>query len=412
MKSIKNIVSSDLCIGCGFCIIDPHIKNLVFSKKKGQSIPEIKRPGMSTLLADKICPGPGYPIIKMSEKYFASEASYDIELGFVYDAVATHVKDEKILRNASSGGIMTEIPIFLLKEGIVDKVVVTKFITTKNGIKTKTILTNNYKEIIKSQGSKYCPVDMSQLIYHLMDLRESIAFIGTPCHVAALRQMEAIIPDLRRRVKFVISNFCGGIHSYNSILSIAETQNIDVKKISSFRFRGGGQPGSLEFGLNSEKSIRIPYPKYWGYTGFTKHYRCHCCIDATGELADISCGDAWLPRLENDKFPWSIVIFRNKKSREMFQSMLEKRLVETMHISKNEIVQSQIINIRSKKYRHKSRMAFYKLLKKKVPHYDGGFLENKVDIITEIQVFLKHKFKYFLEKTKLYYKIYKKVKKI
>ena len=139
-------------------------------------------------------------------------------------------------------------------------------------------------------------------------------------------------------------------------------------------------------------------------------YRCHVCPDATGELADIACGDAWIPRFEQDSSPWSMVICRSASATDLLSKMKEDTSIVTQDVSLQEIKQSQRYNLASKKKRQKARMNLYSRLGYKIPLFDGGFYDNCTSMKTEWTVFFKHKLTLWAEKTGLYMSLYGKKK--
>ncbi len=382
-----------------------------YSKKRGQYIPKLFR-----FASDKgaealaVCPGKGYSIVGDARALYENGAIYNIDLGYVHKVYAVHSNDEAVLEKASSGGLITELCLYLLAEKIVDRVVVTKFIYTHEGIRTKTIMTDSTAEILESQGSKYCPVNISDVLKELERFDGKVAFVGTPCHVAGIRALQKEADKLKGKEIITIANFCGGYKSYKNIMRLAKIHDIDFDKIEYFRFRGGGQPGSLLMSDVSGKTIQIPYPKYVGYTGYSRHLRCRLCVDATAELADIACGDAWLPRFENTPSPWSIVITRNSLASSLVERMIETKRITAAPITLQEVIESQKLNIRSTKYRQTARMRFYKMLGHKLPKFDGGYRKESTGLKTELIVHVKHKLTVFLEKIGLYYKVYNFVK--
>ncbi len=77
--------------------------------------------------------------------------------------------------------------------------------------------------------------------------------------------------------------------SCNQLLT--DIQSIIKKLFFSGFVRGGGHPGSMLMKDNNNNQFKVSYKDYGGYSGYTKILRCHLCVDATGELADISLGD-------------------------------------------------------------------------------------------------------------------------
>jgi len=411
MHKIKDVLDNGLCLGCGLCGIDDSIE-MKYSHKLGQYIPILpeNEKTIDSNIFD-ICPGKGYEIKRMSRSlYNINNNSYSVELGYVNNQYVAHSVNEQVLNNASSGGIITQIILYLLEKKIVDKAVVTKFVYTKNGPRAKAIITDSTIEILESQGSKYCPVDMSEVIKKLKYSKDKIVFVGTPCQIAGLRKIQKYYISFKKNIVLTISNFCGGIKNYNNVNILARRNKIDYRSISYFRFRGGGQPGSMI--MKDQKSeVSIEYPRYTGQTGISKHLRCHLCVDATGELADISCGDAWISRYLKNKYPWSIIITRTQFASDIIKDMIKDNKIVSKDISKEEIIESQKQNITSKKYRQKARMKLYSFFGYSIPNFYGGYRDTITSIKTEVTVFFKHRLLSFLEWAGIYWWLRKLMRK-
>lgn len=300
---------------------------------------------------------------------------------------------------------MTQAAIFLLENKLVDKVLTAHF-SYGSGVKTYCMLAGNKEEVLKSQGSKYCPVDLSEAIHEIKLNNFRVAIIGTPCQIAGIRNIQKHDSEFSSKIILTIGNFCGGIKKFSNINLIAKRKGIDPERISFFQFRGNGQPGSMMIKENTGKAVEIAYPGYVGLTGISKHLRCHLCVDATAELADLACGDAWLPRFLEDRNPWSVVLTRNKMADNLVQEMKRLNIITTEAISPEEIKKSQHENLTSKKIRQKSRFFLYRKLGFNIPDFDGGYQDNSIDLWTELKVFSKHKIRSLLEKLHLFSFVY------
>jgi coenzyme F420 hydrogenase subunit beta len=409
MGNIEDVVKSGLCLGCGICAYSDQIGKTIYSEKREQSIPLLSKQNREDHIAYNICPGKGYNIIGDSDKLYNS-ANYDLELGRVYSQYAAYSNNKEILKSASSGGIMSHLAIYLLESKIVDRVLTTSF-SYESGLRAVCSLAKSRDEILQSQGSKYCPVDLSIAIREIKNNGYRVAVIGTPCQIAGIRNIQKFDKAFSEKIILTIANFCGGFKNYNNIDLIAKRKGINPKNIGFFRFRGNGQPGSMLIQERTGKKVELPYPKYVGLNGIPKHLRCHLCVDATGELADIACGDAWLQRFLKDINPWSIILTRNKKADDLIKQMREAQMITTTAITLEEVKSSQHQNLTSKKVRQKSRYFLYNILGFTLPSFDGGYYDNKIKAWTEIKVFAKHGFKNLLEKLHLFYSVYKYVKK-
>jgi coenzyme F420 hydrogenase subunit beta len=396
---IDNIVKSNLCVGCGLCACAGYTMD--FNKKRGQYIPNLKSMNIDKKLAWQMCPGKGYDIVNEGSKLFPNQ-QYSLELGFYNSIRAVHSNSEEVLKNASSGGIMTELALYLLEEKLVDAIVSTNFYYTKQGPRTQTKLVKTKIDMLNSQGSKYIPVNMDKLILELKDFNGTVAFIGTPCQVSGIRYLQQSDESVNRKIRYVIANFCGGFKDYRNVNGIIKKYKLSKSKISYFRFRGGGQPGSMAIRETSGKELKLPYPDYMTETGYQKHKRCKLCVDATGELADFSCGDLWLTDFLKDEFPWSVVICRNKESEKIIQDLITKEKISCKELMESQVIQSQKTNITSKKYRLFSKLKMYKMLFVKVPYIPTGLSKDNPNVMREFKVLLYQKQKLIRYRLGLY----------
>ena len=231
--------------------------------------------------------------------------------------------------------------------------------------------------------------------------------MATPCAIAGIRNIQEFTPDyIKSKIVFTIANFCGGFKSFKNIKRLAEIHKIDYYNLKTFRFRGEGQPGGLLFIENNGKTAATPYPQYVGLNGYSKMHRCFVCPDATGELADIACGDAWIQRFQEDMSPWSMIRCRNKKAENIIKDMGENGAMTLADVSTDEIKLSQRFNLNSKKTRQKARMSLYKILRKSIPEFDGGYNDKTTSLKTELNITFKHWLTLLAERSGLYMILY------
>lgn len=411
MQNLNHVVNANLCLGCGLCTLnlnEEHKIEMHYSNNRGYSLPKINNiNSLNAQIGFDACPGKGYKIDSLAKEYKFGD-QYNEDLGLFDNIFSVTSTDSKILENAASSGIMTTILDYMIKSSIIDKAIVTKFDYMESGPIASPILTKEYNELLNAQGSKYCPVDFSQVLKELKENKgkNSYAFVGTPCQIASLRYIQKNIQNLG--IKYFIGNFCGGFKSYNNLKRLININKINPADVNYFRFRGGGQPGSMK--IKTSKNIsEVPYPEYVKMTGYSKVKRCHFCVDATAELADFSCGDAWLPEFLKTKNPTSIVITRTREATTLLEQMTNLKLISSDFLSPEKTIQSQLANIETKKYRQRGRIKLYKLLGQKLPELKEGFrINGKYSMILESRVFISHRLKLLAEKTGLFYYFYYK----
>lgn len=399
---IEKVIKSNLCISCGLCSFN---KQATMTMKKGIYIPEFKynlEKNEDEFLY-QVCPGKGYSIKELGEKYSEDAGIYDFRIGYYRSLGATYTLDNDFLIKSSSGGMMTYFAYYLLKEKIVDGILTVKFSYTDQGPVPHPFIAKNKQELLSAQGSKYMPIPLLQNIDDILSYHGSLAVIGTPCQIAGIRLFQKTNSQLNEKIKFCIANFCGGYRDFRETERIFKIFKINKKNISYFSYRGNGQPGTMSISQVTGTKTHISYPEYSRLTGYTKYYRCRLCVDATGELADISFGDAWLPRFINSGKKWSFYICRSKKAEKILEDIKAKNEATFKDISKDDLLLSQKGNIYTKKIRQFSRLSLHKLLRMNIPKFDGGYLiETTPNIKQELKVLLSHYFRYFLELIGIY----------
>lgn len=367
----KKHLSSKLCTSCGACSFLSE-GAIVMHRTDKSYVPTCKAEltEQVTKLIEIVCPSKGYPIVSIAKELF-SGASYDYRIGFYQSFYAVKSNHSETLRHASSGGIMTELPRYMLLNNIVQGVVCTTYKFEKDVVIPVTDIVTDPDELSNYQGSKYMPVPALASLDKLKDFDGQVVYIGTPCQIAALRRLQAVSPMLREKVKFAIGNFCGGYRDLREQTDLIKTAGMRGATLTHFQYRGDGQPGYMRIEDDRGRSWRFEYPKYGKLTGYLKNYRCRVCIDATAELADIACGDAWIPEYRNKN--WSIAIIRNEELLPIIDRMVEENNISRKDISLENIVESQKQNITSKKHRFLSRQKLFKSFGWPVAVYDGGW---------------------------------------
>jgi len=409
IKTINDVVRSGLCISCGACARnDSNEIEMVESSLTGMYEPKMKGLKITDDLAFEVCPGKGYDIKKIASAKFPVGNKVNDEIGSYIQIGAGYSLDPNIAENASSGGLMTAIAHHLLEDGIVDGVVVTEMISgdKKNlGPRPNTYIAKDLSSLILAQGSKYCPVPALDIQDEAESFDGKLAFIGTPCQIAGIELLKGKGVDWTKKVVFTIANFCGGFRDLRETDTIIRRAGFNPSDVDEFKYRGNGQPGRM---LIASDSLRkeVAYPDYVRSTGYIKHKRCRYCIDATGELADISLGDAWIDKFLSTGRPWSLFVARSKSAVNLLSSMESK--VEYGDISLDELILSQLGNISSKKYRNSSRNTLAKILQINVPSFDVEIKNDKNNIFLELKILVSHYIFYMIEKVGMY-KIFAKL---
>jgi coenzyme F420 hydrogenase subunit beta len=389
--SIQEVVRYRLCISCGACVnaVPAGAIQMVFDEKSHIFLPKILDSACVSGqgLEFTVCPGKGLPINEIAEKIYGTADHNTFELGRYRLAIVARAVNQRILENASSGGVMTAIAHYLIEKGLIQGTTASRFVYGPSGPRTESFIARSLDALISAQGSKYCPTVTNQLVRECAEARGRYLFNGTPCQVGALRLAIREDPSLVEVFPYTMANFCGGYRDFRFIENLISLQGIDPSEVEYFRFRGGGQPGSMLTRTRDGQIASIPYPEYEHCSNVPKQKRCTYCIDATGELADFACGDAWIQRFLDDKYPWSIILARSTFAEEIIAEMAEKGLLKLEPVSFEEVCESQKSNITSKKFRQYKRMRLSRLWGNILPEWDTELPHDSSSYIYEMCVF-------------------------
>jgi coenzyme F420 hydrogenase subunit beta len=210
-KTIKSVVKNDLCTGCGTCIAlcpEEAIK-LTINEKKGIYVPEVNEEKCNNCgICYEVCPGHSVDFKGLNLETFGKEPK-DVLIGNYLNCYIGHSTDYGIRYNSSSGGLVTQLLIFALEEGIIDGALVTR--TKKdNPLEPEPFIARTKEEVIEATKSKYCPVPVNIVLKEILNSKEGekFAVVGLPCHIHGIRKAEQINKKLKEKIVLHIGIFC------------------------------------------------------------------------------------------------------------------------------------------------------------------------------------------------------------
>lgn len=272
----------EFCTGCGLC---KAVFGLTFKEDmNGYMYPSLNQ--QSEDFCSKVCPASGNALKKYQDGTIWGKYKRSL-LGWS--------TDKEIRKGASSGGVLTSLCLYLLEQGLVDGIIQTK--RSANDIrKAETIVSRSKEDIISCMGSRYTASSPLMNLNEILEDNDKYAFIGKPCDVSALRiYMEEEKPELKENIKYLFSFFCAGqpsLQANNTLIKSLGGENI--ADCIDLQYRGNGWPGFTTLTKKDGTKQQMDYETSWmKILGRDVRKICRFCADGTGELADISCGDAW-----------------------------------------------------------------------------------------------------------------------
>lgn len=366
LEKIRDIVSAGLCHRCGscagICSADVLAPDADYYPRSGGREGDCTDCGLCV----RVCPGIAFSFPDFSGKITGRETAIREDHGVILKAFLGYSTDPEVRGGSTSGGIATQIPLYLLKSGKAAGAF-TVGLDPVIRWKPKAFVARTRAEILRGCQSKYPACSMNQLWGDLADDEGPFAFTGLPCHVHGVRKMEVFNKSIRGKVAVSVGLICHSCLDHQVIRDICEAYSIDGRDIERMEYRGGKLPGYIRARMRGGNWAYLPYP-YYGpdryrpnakecLTLFFKFYsppRCRLCIDATSEFADIAVGDPWFKGWEAEKKlteGYSLVFARTERGLRVLEEAQEDGAVVLEEFPLEKALTSHGPMVRSKRKR-------------------------------------------------------------
>jgi len=405
-NTIEAIGKSHLCTGCGTCAgICP--KNAIEMKLiDGINCPAIRKHRCNGCgICFEVCPRNLLDLGKLNEFVFGKIPD-DTSLGNYRSCYLGYSLDERLKRNASSGGIVTTLLIHALEEGIIEGALVTRM-NQNNPLEPETIIAKTQEDVLSAAGSKYCPVSVNTGIKAVLESKGKFAVVGLPCHIQGIRKAELQNNALREKIVLHIGLFCSHTNSFLATQCILEKACIGSNNVVALNYRAGGWLGNMTIALKSGEAVSIPYRQYWdcifGSFFFTP-VACILCNDATNELSDISVGDPWGLGIPNHLKKLRAIVARTVLAENLLMSAWSKKQIRLFSTNCSTIKQSQMPNLNFKKKTIRKRAMLLQKFGERTPivvpeliSYKGKTYFSAVLSLLSIYLSSRPRFRYVLK---------------
>lgn len=279
---MKLICDKKECTGCGLCAARCP-KHCIEMKPGflGHLYPEIDQ---SKCIDCKLCQK-GCPSLQ------------DISSGYPKNAYAAWSKDEEDYISSTSGGIAS-----VLSQYIVAKGGVVYGCSVLPNILISHIRVDKLEYLHLLKGSKYVQSQIKDIIPQLRkDVleRNLVLFIGTPCQVAAIKQLYKTMPNNL----YLVDIICHGTPS-NQFLKdyIQRNLKIDAARVTNVKFR---LPDAFSLCVFEQDKLLYKSNNLWTHRyddlyyntfidGYTYRDSCFSCHYAkSNRISDLTIGDFW-----------------------------------------------------------------------------------------------------------------------
>jgi len=370
------VLQGNFCIGCGACAAVPDSPIMIKMNEYGMYTATTENLKYKNAKIDlsMSCPFANERENEdtIGQRLFGNICQHDRRIGYYLKVYAGFVKEDEFRALGSSGGLTTWLLTEMLTQGYIGGVIHVRPClesTTSDGILFKYAVSDTVEDIRKGAKSRYYPIEMSEALSQIRNRAEKFAFVGVPCFVKAVRLLSMADKAFEEKINFAISLFCGHLKSAKYVDYLVRKMGVNPKNVTYVDFRKKLTTSASDYAIevverrNNEeirhvKPMREIVRDPWG-TGIFKYNACDYCDDVAGETADISLGDAWLPRYAKDPLGTNIIVVRNPKILEILEEGRTNGKLHLEELSLTDVVASQEGN-----FRHRQDELSYRLFLK------------------------------------------------
>lgn len=374
----QTVVAGGYCIGCGACAVArPREIGVAidrFGRLRAIRLQEISLADTAESIdAQAVCPFSSTAIDEdeIGRRTFAHIRNHTPKIGYWTGCHAGYVTEDGYREGGSSGGLGSWLPAELLRRGLVDSVLHVK--PARNppgGLLFEYQVSRTVDEIRGGAKSRYYPCDLSSVLRHINETPGRYALVALPCFSKAARLLAVQNPTIAKRLRFVIALVCGHMKSTGYARMYAWQAGVMPDELSyiDFRHKGPGETARRYFvrvvgerggerveALADNKAF---FGTDWGH-GFFKYQACDYCDDVVGETADVSIGDAWLPKYVQDPAGTNVIVSRNREIDAILASAVDHDRVWLESLRPEDVIRSQEAG-----FRHRHDGLAYRLLLK------------------------------------------------
>lgn len=344
-NNINFTTENNLCISCGICGGVCSRGCINYRQKDGLNIPFVNEECTQCGMCLKVCPGKGRDYTQETSE----KSTEDFWFGGYKRIYSANSNDKKLLQNAVSGGVVTEIVKSCLKNKKYDAAFLVnshQYGEGKLGVKKYEL--DDIDNLARTQKSRYLPVSHEETVRYMLSNREKkLIIVATSCCVQGILNVINSY-KLKRENYLFIGLFCDKTMSFNVVRYF---DNFDLtKKLNKLFFRTkevGGWPGGVQLEWEDGSISNLKNTERMKVKEYFEPERCMYCLDKLNRYADISVGDNYTG--ENSSVNGSNSVIIRTEIGEKVWKLIESRVV--VHEAKEEdIRKSQHLNDRKNNF--------------------------------------------------------------
>ncbi len=334
----QHVVSSNRCVGCATCVVVCPFNCLAYEGGQPELVKDCEECG----ICPRVCPKNDWSWSETEQFVFGRSREADEGFGVNRRLILAQASDEKIRKNGQDGGFVTALLIHSLNEGIIEGAAVAGHAGEKPFYPSP-LLATTPEQLLRSAGTRYTySPNMLALKEGITEKKRSLAFVGTPCQIHAIRKIQMFpLKKYATPLQYNVGLMCTESFTYTGLLEeeLGRNLNVQLQKIVKMNIKGKILI-DLKSGATEEISL----------SDVKKYVRpsCHNCSDFSAELADISAGGLGLNG-------WTFVVVRTEKGEDVFNSALEAGVLITRPVEEAPFALKLLSKLTKKKLKNSPR---------------------------------------------------------
>ncbi len=326
----SEVIDAGICNGCGACVaLDPAGRSEMIQTDCGP-IPRFEPATSLPDTALSACPALGISYPRLYRDHYGGLPENWL-LGPVIKARTGYASDAGVRRRGASGGVLTQVLLYLVESGFVDAVA-----AVKQGVPTareaRVVLAQSREEIVACAQSVYIPVSVLDVL-RLFEPGKRYALTCLPDQAAALRRLQHDGHVAAQQVVFVVGPYVGTQLVPAALDCFLRSHRVAKgDDIVRLEWRAGEWPGHLEIETASGRILRSKKVYYNFLIPFFATRGCRQTMDFANEFSDLAVGDAWSPALEAEGGGHSVMLTRSEAMEQIVQSMCTSGLLTAEEI--------------------------------------------------------------------------------
>lgn len=271
------------------------------------------------------------------------ETILDEYLGKLVSQYIGYSNDFEVRESAASGGMVSEILIYLLDNKFIDGALVSRLKMQNSRITPEVFIAKTKKQVLDARTSIYFSFSLMKHFDLVRNFEGKLAVVGLPCQISEIKSICEHDKKLDDKIAYKIGLFCGHASNRKLLELYLQKKHINENDIVKFIFRKGIWRGKTHIHLRNGEIKVYPFQDYSIYQNLFiySEKKCMYCSDHTAEFSDISIGDVWDYKFKKMNIKHSLLLVRSEQSQNIINTMAEISKLILNPISKTDVFIAQ-----------------------------------------------------------------------